>query len=84
MHNTITMGFHSAILILALIVYLVRARALWRSRGWFPRGLYLLGGILLAAYTVHVQSLLFALGASAILLSRLVPAHGWRKQAGET
>ncbi|NMP21925.1 hypothetical protein [Sulfobacillus harzensis] len=70
-----------AILVLAAILFALSGR--WKTTGWLPRTLYLLGGALIMAFVLQHRAALFVLGAGAIALSRIVPAHGWHKQPGE-
>lgn len=67
--------------VVALILYGIGGR--WRTTGWLPRSLYLLGGGFLAVFLWREVPILFVLGAGAIVLSRIVPAHGWHKRPGE-
>lgn len=66
---------------IAAVLYVMGGR--WRTTGWFPKSLYLGGGVLLLLFFLDHRSALFVLGASAIALSRIVPAHGWKRQPGE-
>lgn len=67
-----------------LLIYVGGIRRLWKNRGWASRILYLSGGLLLAIFLVIHASVLMVLGILFIVGSRMVPAHGFRKQPGET
>lgn len=69
------------IIVVVLILYGIGGR--WRTTGWLPRSLYLVGGGFVAAFFLREVPVLFVFGAGAIVLSRVVPAHGWHKQPGE-
>lgn len=64
-------------------LYVGQGILLWRSRGWAPRCLFLAGGGLVAGAVFLNLSALAAVGLGAMVLARLVPAHGWHKQPGE-
>lgn len=55
----------------------------WRTLGVLPKSLYGLGGLLLGIFVLWHTAVLFVLGVSALALSRIVPAKGWKKQPGE-
>ncbi len=66
---------------LAVILYLLGGR--WQGRGWLPKSVYLVGGALMLLFFLYHAAVLFVLGAGAIMLARMLPAHGFRKQPGE-
>lgn len=59
--------------LVALILYIVSFRRLWRKRSWVPRGLYLAGGVLLGASVLLRNPAWSAIGVIALMLSRIVP-----------
>ncbi len=62
-------GVHDVALLFALTIYFVGARHLWRFRGWLARAMYVLGGLLLGYYEIHMQLLWLALGVAATALA---------------
>lgn len=68
-------GVHDVALLFALAIYFVGARSLWRFRGWLARATYILGGLLLGYYEIHMQLLWLALGVAAIALAWMWPGR---------
>ena len=78
------MNNYDGIMVALTLLWVLGLRSMWRRTGWLPRTLYVAGGMTIGVSVLWIRlQPLWVAGLMAVLLSRVLPAHGWHRQPGE-